>query len=210
MINFVTGSAQNSYAHMARRGYGDHAGMISGPRQGNDVRHAIELGMPWCLDNDCFQSYDPDAILQMLRRFQGLSGCVFATLPDVVCDHAATRLLFSAWIGTYQRYGYPPAFVLQNGVTSDEVPWDSIRAVFIGGDDPFKFSDVVRVIVAEAKRRDHWVHMGRVNTLRRIRYAHSIGCDSTDGTGFAKWPDKHYCFAAEFKHRQLSLLEEAL
>ena len=43
--------------------------------------------------------------------------------------------------------------------------------------------------MAEAKRRRKWVHMGRVNSERRIRYAASIGCDSIDGTKWVRWRD---------------------
>lgn len=39
-----------------------------------------------------------------------------------------------------------------------------------------------RALVAEAKRRGKWVHMGRVNSGKRFRYAAAIGCDSVDGT----------------------------
>jgi hypothetical protein len=33
--------------------------------------------------------------------------------------------------------------------------------------------------------------MGRVNSARRIRYAASIGCDSVDGTKWARWRDAY-------------------
>jgi len=144
--------------------------------------------MPWALDNGCYTNYDSSAIVRMLRWFRGLPGCKFAVVPDAIGDHDATLLLFRAWIGTYRALGYPPAFVLQNGVTLVDVPWDSVDAVFVGGSTDFKYSDVVREITKEAKRRGKWVHMGRVNSARRIRYAQSIGCDSFDGSGFSIAP----------------------
>ena len=39
--------------------------------------------------------------------------------------------------------------------------------------------------------RGKWVHMGRVNSTRRIRYAASIGCDSVDGTKWVRWRDRY-------------------
>ena len=42
---------------------------------------------------------------------------------------------------------------------------------------------------AEAKRRGKHVHMGRVNSLTRLRYADHIGCDSADGTYLVFGPD---------------------
>lgn len=205
MINFVSGSPQIALDFMTRYGAGAYTGQMCSPYNGNRIN---ELGLPWVLDNGCYQpGYDPPSILKMLHRHRGLPGCKFAVVPDVVCDHAATRLLFNAWIGTYHAFNYPPAFVLQNGIAStSDIPWDSIAAMFIGGDDAFKFSSLVRCLVREAKRRGKWVHMGRVNTLTRITYAASIGCDSTDGTGFARFRDT-YRFAQAFTQIQHQLWE---
>jgi hypothetical protein len=41
------------------------------------------------------------------------------------------------------------------------------------------------------KERGKHVHMGRVNTLRRLRYAEAIGVDSVDGTGWVRWRNAH-------------------
>ena len=47
----------------------------------------------------------------------------------------------------------------------------------------------VEQLVAEARARNVWVHMGRVNSLRRLVYAASIGCDSIDGTQWVRFRD---------------------
>ena len=44
-------------------------------------------------------------------------------------------------------------------------------------------------ISAEAKLRGKGVHMGRVNSYRRIAIADAIGCDTADGTYIAFGPD---------------------
>jgi len=62
------------------------------------------------------------------------------------------------------------------------VPWDDFDALFIGGTTAWKLSEAVYQLCQEAKRRGKWVHMGRVNSLRRMRLAESFGCDSADGT----------------------------
>jgi len=56
-----------------------------------------------------------------------------------------------------------------------------------GGTTAFKMGSVARSIIAKAKRRDKWVHMGRVNSRRRIQYASDVGCDSVDGSGFVRF-----------------------
>ena len=72
------------------------------------------------------------------------------------------------------------------------IPWGSIRALFIGGaTTEFKLGPEVEAIVAEARQRDVWVHMGRVNSFRRIGYSSSIGCDSIDGTQWVRFRDTY-------------------
>lgn len=53
----------------------------------------------------------------------------------------------------------------------------------------WKLGPDARGLVAAAKARDKWVHMGRVNSFKRIAYARHIGCDSVDGTFLIRGPD---------------------
>lgn len=53
----------------------------------------------------------------------------------------------------------------------------------------WKEGPVAAAIAAEANRRGKWVHMGRVNTLARLRIAQRMGCRSGDGTTFKYGPD---------------------
>lgn len=182
-------------------------GQMATPYKSSPITQAIESGLPWCLDNGCFIRYEPQSIVNMLKRWQGLTGCRFAVVPDVVGNHDETMLLFRAWIGTYNRLGYPSAFVLQNGVTVNSVPYGSINAVFIGGDDLFKYSDTVRAIIDRAKNYGLWIHMGRVNSARRIKYASAIGCDSVDGTSVVRFMNSNLPKLIAFhQYRQLELI----
>jgi hypothetical protein len=61
--------------------------------------------------------------------------------------------------------------------------------LFIGGDTEWKLGPVASDLAAQAKRRGKWVHMGRVNSEKRLRYADAIGCDSADGTYLTFGPD---------------------
>ena len=106
---------------------------------------------------------------------------------DIRSDAAATLERSSPWLERIRSLGYSVAYVGQNGQGGVPVPWDDIDAFFIGGDDPWKLGPEAASLAAEAKRRGKWVHMGRVNSGRRWRYAERIGCDSVDGT-FLRWP----------------------
>lgn len=78
--------------------------------------------------------------------------------------------------------GCPAALCAQEGMTPGSIPWDEFDCLFIGGADTFKEGPIVRDACSEARRRGKWVHMGRVNGLRRLLIALDFGVDSVDGT----------------------------
>lgn len=141
----------------------------------------------WAVDNGCFSGLDKAAFMESLERFWKRPGCVFVTAPDVVGDASATLRLFPFWHTVIHGLGYPVALVAQDGLTVKDVPWTQIQALFIGGSTAWKLGSEARTIAAYAKALGKWVHMGRVNSRRRIKYAAQIGCDSIDGSGFSKW-----------------------
>jgi hypothetical protein len=152
-------------------------------------RQAARDCLPWAADNGAFSGFDEKAFLKMLLRLKGMNGCRFVACPDVVGNWQATSDLFSHWHGTIAGAGFPVAYVAQDGLLPQFVPWSQCDALFIGGTTDFKLSDDAGDLAAEAKRRGKWLHMGRVNTLRRIKRAHAWGVDSIDGTRFSRFPD---------------------
>ena len=163
-------------------------GCIETPRQGNlPVPGAI-----WCADNGCFGSgYPGDAkwISWLGRQSDRSASCTFVTAPDVVGDARATLDRSTPWLPEIRRLGFRSAYVLQDGQETVPVPWDDLDCVFIGGSTEWKLGPTPRSLVAEAKERGKWAHMGRVNSFKRLRYAASIGCDSADGTTITFAPD---------------------
>jgi hypothetical protein len=157
-------------------------GFIDTPLQGNKRPE----GFVWCADNGAFSDkWEAEKWWRFLVKNAAHAGsCVFATAPDVVGDHEATLERSRPWLPRIRALGYPAAFVVQDGATVENVPWGEFDVLFIGGaeDDVFKLGPDARALAAEARRRGLWVHMGRVNSRKRWRYADAIGCDSVDGT----------------------------
>lgn len=154
-------------------------GQMVTPNSGN----VLEPDVLWALDNGCYgDQWREDRWKATLERYADAPGCLFAVVPDVVCDAAATADRWDRYADTVTGYGYRPAFVTQNGCT--ETPADA-DVVFTGGDDTWKLSDEAQALAAAAE----WSHMGRVNTLRRLRFAFFHGYDSVDGTFVAFGPD---------------------
>jgi len=147
-------------------------------------------GKPWACDNGAFAGFREKAFRKMLAKLQGTPGCLWVAAPDVVCDALGTLERFNHWEPIIREMGFPVAFVAQNGLTIDTTPWERLDCLFIGGDDAFKLGPEVRELVAAAKARGKLVHMGRVNSARRLRYAYEIGVDSVDGTQFSRFPDR--------------------
>lgn len=159
------------------------------PRQ-NPARDALDLHPGrWAMDNGAFSGFDAGAFMRMLQRFQGKPGCLFVVAPDVVFDAAATLDNWTFWAPIVRAAGYPVAFVAQNGLQAEDVPWGEFAALFVGGDDAYKEGEEARSLCAYAKARGVWVHWGRVNGKRRYALALQAGVDSIDGTGFTWYPD---------------------
>jgi hypothetical protein len=163
-------------------------GQIVTPAAGN----RLGAGRAWCADNAAFTGGYPgdDAYLAWLsERASAAADCRFAVAPDVPFDAAATLKLSGPMLPRIRALGYPAALCAQDGLEDLTVPWDDFDVLFIAGSTAWKLSKAARDITYEAKRRGKWIHMGRVNSFRRLQYAASIGCDSCDGTYLAFGPD---------------------
>ena len=143
----------------------------------------------WAMDNGCFAGFDEGAYMRMLYAFRDEPACLFVVVPDVVADAAATLARWEFWAPIVRACGRRPAFVAQNGLTPERVPWGEFDALFIGGDDAYKDGPEARSLCAYAKALGVWVHWGRVNGSKRYRRALEAGADSIDGSGFSMYPD---------------------
>lgn len=183
---YLTGSIpQSDDGREALRDLG--IGVMAQPRS---YSAATVTGWLWAADNGCFaDAWDADLWLDWLDRMRTVPRCLWAVVPDVVADAAATTDRFRQWAPIVRDLGYRVAYVAQNGATPATIPWPSIGCVFIGGDTDWKLSQHAEVIVHTARGYKVWSHMGRVNSERRMRIADSWGVDSCDGTFLAFAPD---------------------
>lgn len=165
-------------------------GYIDTPAQGNSRPADVK----WCADNSRFGKGWPGHAkwwAWLEKNAHDADTCLFATAPDVVGDAAATLDESAPWLPLIRALGYPAALVAQDGLENLDVPWDDFDVLFIGGTTEWKLGPHARHLTQEAKRRGKKVHMGRVNSQRRYRYALEIGCDSCDGTYLTFGPDRN-------------------
>lgn len=167
----------------------DHLGFIDTPAQGN----MRPEGVVWCADNGAFSNrFNEEKWWAFLEaNAHAASTCLFAVAPDVVGDAAATLERSRPWLPKIRSLGYRVAFVAQDGQEALPVPWDEFDVLFIGGSTEFKLGPAAQLLTERAKWHGKWVHMGRVNSRKRLRLAESWGVDSCDGTLLTFGPDKH-------------------
>ncbi len=163
-------------------------GLIASPRDGHR-----EPGVRWCADNGSFAgNYKGDGFyLGWLARRDNPELCEFATAPDVLCDPAGTLDLSLPVFPKIRALGLPAALVAQNGLEDMAVPWDEFDCLFLGGGTEWKLGPAAEKLTATAIEHGKRVHMGRVNSFIRLKYAASIGCDTADGTFLAYGPRKN-------------------
>lgn len=190
-------------------------GRLIQPRHTSSVERTDAAGIPWAADNDCFQGLDPVAWQKMLDRISGLEGCLWATVPDRVADARETARMFEVHAPALERRGIPVALVAQDGLEELdgwlERTWHRLDALFIGGSTEWKLGPEAAALTREAQRRGKWVHVGRVNTLRRINYCRDeLEADSVDGSKWARFKNTYLAGGLDEvgRHRQLTVTGE--
>jgi hypothetical protein len=147
----------------------------------------------WAADNGCFTNPDLNVdnyIAWLTNLAQYKETCLFATAPDVVGDSRATWERSKEILPVIRKLGYPAALVVQDGIEAGPIKWDDFDCLFIGGSTEWKLSTNTHWLCREAIKQGKWVHMGRVNSFRRMLQARFAGCHSCDGTQLAFAPDK--------------------
>jgi hypothetical protein len=182
----------SGHVHADLEGRSDTGFMLTAT---NAYRKADLTATAWAADNGCFsqgQAFRLDAFLSWLVEMHPYrETCLFAVAPDVVGFARDTWERSRYVLPVLRALGYRAALVGQDGMESMRVQWDAFDVLFIGGSTEWKLSEAAYSLMVQAKRRGKWVHMGRCNSLRRLRTAAMAGCDSADGTFLKFGPDKN-------------------
>lgn len=148
-------------------------------------------GFRYCLDNGAWSAhaagapFDDRSFYRCALRFG--ADADFVVLPDIVMGGLESLRLSVSWIDAlpWCRLLLLP---VQDGMRADDVrPYLSARVgIFVGGSDAFKegtLSEWSRL----ASESGCYLHVGRVNTRRRIRLAQLAGADSIDGSSASRY-----------------------
>jgi hypothetical protein len=150
-------------------------------------------GFRYCLDNGAWSSFSKgwpwseERFYRAALRFGPTAD--FVAVPDIVEGGLESLRLSMSWL---PRLDFCPLRLLpvQDGMTPADVEPHVGReiGIFIGGSDAWK--ERTANMWGDVKvRTGCYLHVGRVNTHRRIRICAQAGADSFDGTSatmFAK------------------------
>jgi hypothetical protein len=149
-------------------------------------------GFPYALDNGAWSAYtkgrpfDDAAFIVALRKMGG--GADWTVLPDIVMGGAASLSMSLGWMRRVLDETPRALLAVQNGMTVDDVRGflGARVGLFVGGDTAWKES-TIGVWSALGREVGCWVHVGRVNTARRIAICTAEGATSFDGTSASRF-----------------------
>ncbi|EIM98675.1 hypothetical protein WQE_22728 [Paraburkholderia hospita] len=145
-------------------------------------------GMRYAIDNGAWTAYqrgepfDEPAFLDVVEKLGERADWI--VLPDIVQGGLASLEFSLRW---KERLSGIPSQVLiavQNGMQLEDVaPYLSpVVGIFIGGSTEWK-EETAAAWGLLARRRNCHLHVGRVNSARRIRICAAAGANSFDGSG---------------------------
>lgn len=146
----------------------------------------------YALDNGAFSAwqqkrpFDVDAF----QRHVDTNGhdAQFIVVPDIVAGGLESLDFTLSWLPKLQGIGRRRLIAVQDGMNVNDVrPYLSESVgIFVGGSTEWKIS-TTPMWGRLAHEVGAYLHVGRVNTCRRIRLCHASGADSIDGTSATRF-----------------------
>jgi hypothetical protein len=162
-------------------------GHLYGPEAG--ARRGPYAHLPYALDNGAFAAWTEQRVwdaAQWCRLLEWGAAAEIAPLwtliPDVVTDAPATLASWKTYAQTVRdTYGWPIALAVQDGMKPEDVLALAVQpdVVFVGGSTQWKWASASWWTKSFPR-----VHIGRVNSVRRLYLCAEIGAESVDGTGW--------------------------
>lgn len=168
--------------HMLARQHPDRLGWLISPRSFK----LPKPDLPFAIDNDAYtlwikgELFDEVAWLKTLDRVRESGhNPMWIVIPDRVADRERTLELWGHYSKRVKEYGWPLAFVVQDGMTLSDIPKDA-NIVFVGGTTQFKWRTLPQWCRSFPR-----VHVGRCGTSAwKLRRIEQLGAESCDGSGW--------------------------
>ena len=154
------------------------------------------FGFPYCLDNGAWAAHTKGLPFNEHKFNHALnaigSDADFVVVPDIV-EGGMKSLDFSlSWLERCQAISDLVLIPVQDGMDPVEVEplLDEKVGIFVGGSTEFKVN-TLGDWGKMSKRTGCWLHVGRVNSRKRIRLCHLAGADSFDGSLISRYTKRY-------------------
>lgn len=151
--------------------------------------HRTEGFERYALDNGAWTAYQQGRAWDA-RKFAALvdvfgPGADFVAVPDIVAGGLDSLRLSESWLPRLSGLRLVP---VQDGMLPGDVTGllGPSVGIFLGGSTDWKL-DTMRAWGGVAREVGCYFHVGRVNSIRRIRLCASCGADSFDGTSATRF-----------------------
>lgn len=149
-------------------------------------KERVRPWLPYALDNGRYSDFvhnrpfDEQNFIAHVERYAFLGQKPrWIVVPDEVGDDSETFRLWNQWAPRLKEYGVPLAIAVQDGMTVSDVASLKPDVVFVGGSTEWKWLTVASWAAAFPR-----VHVGRVNSLSKLRLLKNLGVESCDGSGW--------------------------
>jgi hypothetical protein len=149
-------------------------------------------GQPYALDNGAYAAFlrgerlNESAFYRAVDRFGEHAD--FVVLPDIVCGGPASLELSLSALEKLADLPAGKLIAVQNGFT-----WDDVKAfvsadvgIFVGGDTDWKIN-TLSYWGEHCAQAGVYMHVGRVNSVKRLRICAAAGAHSFDGSGVSRF-----------------------
>ncbi|MBS2132076.1 hypothetical protein KEX41_28220 (plasmid) [Burkholderia thailandensis] len=149
-------------------------------------------GMRYALDNGAWsahqqeRAFDEDAFLRALDKVGERADWI--VLPDIVAGGLRSLDYSLTWLERLRGFPRQLLIAVQDGVEIDDVRefLSPAIGIFVGGTTRWKEA-TAGAWGSVARRRNCYLHVGRVNSVRRIRICAAAGANSIDGTSASRY-----------------------
>ena len=149
-------------------------------------------GFQYAIDNGAWtayqqnRSFDEDAFWRAIDKLG--EGADWIVLPDIVAGGLRSLEYSLAWLERLKGIPTKLLLAVQDGMEVDDVRelLSPSIGIFVGGSTQWKVATAT-TWGAVARRRNCHLHVGRVNSAKRIQICAAAGADSIDGTSGSRF-----------------------
>ena len=144
----------------------------------------------YALDNGAWRAFqhklpfDEAAFLETYRKLG--PGADFCVLPDIVAGGLSSLAYSLSWLPRLREC--PNYLAVQDGMKAADVApvANDVEGIFVGGTSEWKEASLP-MWGSVARQKGVRLHVGRVNTARRVHLCEAVGADSFDGSSVSRY-----------------------